>query len=98
MGIRKGIEIVEEEEEGRIKCMVRIGRKKWRIIGVHINGDIERKMEGLKEWVEEREMDRRTIIGGDFNARTGEEGGWIEYKGGKQERSKGEKFEGQDDK
>lgn len=42
MGIRKGIEIVEGEEE-RIKCMVRIGRNKWRIIGVYINGDMERK-------------------------------------------------------
>lgn len=90
MRIKKGIEIVEEEEEeGRINCMVRIGSKKWRIVGVYINGDMERRMEGLKEWMEEREMDRRTIIGGDFNARTGEEGGWIVYEGENENEAKG---------
>ncbi|XP_032690078.1 uncharacterized protein LOC116853231 [Odontomachus brunneus] len=83
MGIRKGMEIEEEEgeeEEGRIKCVVRVGGRKWRIVGVYVNGDMDRKMEGVKGWMEEREGDRRTIIGGDFNARTGEEGGGEEVE------------------
>lgn len=35
---------------------------------------MERKLERLKGWMEEREEEVRTIIEGDFNARTGEDG------------------------
>lgn len=49
--------------------------------------------------MEEREEGTKTIIGGDFNARTGEDGGWIgdeEQKGGeKGRRSKDKKVNGE---
>lgn len=52
MGIRKGM--IEEEKkeerevEGYIKDMVRMGEWKWRAIGVYINGDTEKKLQGLE--------------------------------------------------
>lgn len=80
MGIRKGMEIEEEKEEereeGRMKCTLKMGQEKWRIIGLYVNGDMGKKLEGIRDWMEEGEEGVRTIIGGDFNARTGEKGGW----------------------
>ncbi|XP_071572354.1 uncharacterized protein [Temnothorax nylanderi] len=82
LGIRKSIEEIKEgretEIEGKIEGKIRIGEEIWRIIGIYVNNDIDKKLEGLKEWTEEGEKGVRTIIGGDFNARTGEEGGWEE--------------------
>ncbi|XP_024877156.1 golgin subfamily A member 6-like protein 22, partial [Temnothorax curvispinosus] len=83
LGIRKRIEEIKEErkleeDEGKIECKIRIGEEIWRIIGLYVNNDIDRKLEGLKDKTEEGEKGVRTIIGGDFNARTGEEGGWEE--------------------
>ncbi|KMQ82956.1 hypothetical protein RF55_21355 [Lasius niger] len=82
LGIKKDVLIEEkgsrEEEEGRMECTVKIGEMRWRVVGVYVNGDMEKKLESLKDWIEEKDVGVRTIIGGDFNARTGEEGGWIE--------------------
>ncbi|XP_024890816.1 golgin subfamily A member 6-like protein 1 [Temnothorax curvispinosus] len=83
LGIRKRIEEIKEErkleeEESKIECKIRIGEEIWRIIGLYVNNDIDRKLEGLKDKTEEEEKRVRTIIGGDFNARTGEERGWEE--------------------
>ncbi|XP_071580245.1 uncharacterized protein [Temnothorax nylanderi] len=83
LGIRKSLEEVKEvrgveEEEGKIEGKIRIGEEIWRIIGIYVNNDIDRKLEGMKDRIEEREKGVRTIMGGDFNARTGEERGWEE--------------------
>ncbi|XP_024884283.1 trichohyalin-like [Temnothorax curvispinosus] len=82
LGIRKSIEEIKErretEEEGKIEGKIRIGEEVWRIIGIYVNNNIDEKLEGLKERTEEGEKGVRTIIGGDFNARTGEEEGWEE--------------------
>jgi len=79
IGVRNGIEVIEEVEErvteGIIKRVIKIGEQKWRIIGVYANGDVKEKWEGIREWVEDRGSKIRTIVGGDFNARRGEEGG-----------------------
>ena len=40
---------------------------------MYINKDLQRKLGELKRWTEEREEGVRVVIGGDFNARTGEE-------------------------
>ena len=48
--------------------------------------DIERKLEVLKEWWEEQEEEVWTVIGGDFNARTGNLG---RGEGGEGEEEKG---------
>lgn len=99
--IRKRIEEVKEErrseeEERKIKCKIRVGAESWRIIGIYVNNDTDRKLEGLKDWTEEGEKGIRTVIGKDFNARTSEEGGWEEEeegrKAGGKRRSKGKKI------
>jgi len=77
--VKKELVIEEEEvdkEEVRMSCRIRIEGESWRIIGIYVNKDIERKLEGLKGWMEIDEEEVRTIIGGDFNARTGEERRW----------------------
>jgi len=47
MGIRK--ELTEEEEEagekeGRIICRLKVGKEKWRVVGMYVNGEIERRL------------------------------------------------------
>nr|XP_034194798.1 uncharacterized protein LOC117611018 [Osmia lignaria] len=81
MGVKKGILgkeggiRVEEEKEGIIMAECKGGKLNWRIVGVYVNGDMEAKIKDLRPWLEEIGEGRRTIIGGDFNARTGEEVG-----------------------
>lgn len=91
MGIRwelveKGEEI-EVRTEGIIAGVVKVDREKWRVVGVYVNRDREEKLQCLRGWMEEREKVGRTLIGGDFNARTGEKGGGIVEEGmrGKEE-------------
>jgi len=68
IGVRNGIEVMEEVEEriteGIIKRVIKIGEEKWRIIGVYANGDVKEKWEGIREWVEDRGSETRTIVGG----------------------------------
>lgn len=44
-----------EEEEKKIMCKIRIEKEKCRIIGIYIQGDWERKSEGLKSWKKKEE-------------------------------------------
>lgn len=44
-----------------------------RVVGVYVSKDLTEKLEALGEWIEEREREGRVIVGGDFNARTGQE-------------------------
>lgn len=39
---------------------------------------METVLQKLKEWIENREEKIRTVVGGDFNARIGWEGGGVE--------------------
>ena len=42
-----------------------------------MNKDLERKLDEIGEWTEEGMEGVRKVIGGDFNARIGEEGGEV---------------------
>jgi len=79
LGVRKEMVTREEKEwkerEGIMVKRVRVGGEWWRIVGVYINGGIEVKLEDLREWMEGKGEKIKTIVGGDFNARTGERGG-----------------------
>jgi len=54
---------------------IKIGNGWWKVVGVYINEERERMLEELKRFTERKEEGVKTILGGDFNARTGEEGG-----------------------
>lgn len=68
MGIRKEMEEKEEshkKEVGEIIIgKVRYGKDSYRVIGIYVNEDTERKLEELDEWMEGKEEGMRTIIGG----------------------------------
>lgn len=58
MGIKKGIEVREEEEwrdREEMARKVKLGKKWWRIVGVYVNGDIESKIDDMRSWMENKE-------------------------------------------
>lgn len=78
MGIKRELwkkgEKIEVSREGIIVGRTREGRKSWRIVGVYVKDNIGEMLQELERWVGEKERQEtmETIIGGDFNARTGE--------------------------
>lgn len=78
MGIKRELwkkgEKIEVSTEGIIVGRIREGRKSWRIVGVYVKDNIGEMLQELERWVGEKERQEtmETIIGGDFNARTGE--------------------------
>lgn len=84
MGIRKDLIALKEErkaeKEGLIEENVRIGNETWRIIGVYVKENIEEYLKTMEKWMEEKKEDKKIVIGRDFNARTGEEGGSMRRK------------------
>lgn len=99
IGIRKDLVIKEKQEEdgeeGVMRREVRWGRNRLRVVGVYVNGDMEKKLEAIRGWMEEKKEGIKTVIGGDFNARTGREGG---RGNGKEEDEEGNKRRSRDSK
>jgi len=84
MSIRKDLEI-QKKEEREEKKVIMVGRIKYgksglRIAGVYANGDMEKKLEELKKWLEEWEEGIKTIIGGISTQEQGEREGEEERK------------------
>jgi len=85
MGIRKdmldGRIRIETGREGMLKGRVRVGREEWEVMGEYVNGNIERILNELEGWVEDKKGGVKRMMVGDFNARTGTEGGGIDMEG-----------------
>ncbi|KYN22005.1 hypothetical protein ALC57_05605 [Trachymyrmex cornetzi] len=80
MRIKRELYVGERERkevEGMMTGVMKTGESRVRVVGVYINMDLQSKLEGMVEWMEEREEGVKTVIGGDFNVRTGREGGRI---------------------
>lgn len=53
-----------------ITIKVWLGGEKWKVIRIYVNNDLERKVEELEKWIEEKGEKERIIIG-DFIGREG---------------------------
>lgn len=64
---------------------------------MYVGEGVEKMIDKMERWVRAKEEQVKTLIGRDFNARTAEEGGWIE--GGEEEKrgrwSKDKKWNGE---
>lgn len=73
-----------------MKGRMRVGRERWRIIGVYVQKNMEEVLKDMEEWMEEKKVGCRIMICGDFNARTGRGGAVREEKKGEREMRKEE--------
>lgn len=76
MGVKLRIEKREDKEESEGEEMVEVkGRLRedwWKIVGVYVNNDLEKKLDKLKKWTKERVQNTKVLIGRNFIARMGE--------------------------
>ncbi|XP_018406521.1 PREDICTED: uncharacterized protein LOC108782692 [Cyphomyrmex costatus] len=97
MGVRKEIEErngSEEDVEGIQQREVTIDKERWRIITVYNREGSKDELDRLRKVLRERE-EGNMLIAGDFNARTGREGGWC-VKSGEEEGGKGKERRSRD--
>lgn len=87
MEIKKSLEEKVEvvEKEGMVIREVNWKGERWRVGTVYIRENMERVLK--REKVDERRGEKGWIIGGDFNARTGQEGAIENRKKGVERRS-----------
>lgn len=82
-GVRKSIKKESVQKDGQviISCDLQIRKEKWKIISIYNRKGKKTLLEEIEELIES-EAHRKTIIGGDFNARTAEKGGtlWMEKR------------------
>jgi len=90
LGIRKGLEGEGEgwEEEGLIVREVKWNKETWKVGAVYIKDNVRRIMGRIKGKAEERRGETGWIVGGDFNARTGERGALEDGEEGRERKSK----------
>jgi len=86
MGVREelveGKISFEEGAEGAMMSEISVGKERWRIVGVYVNEGIEKMRRKIERWTDKGVESRKLIIGGDFNARVGREGGGFEGEDG----------------
>ncbi|XP_068994227.1 trichohyalin-like [Neodiprion pinetum] len=78
----------EEVKEGMIARKISVGGEKWVVVGIYVNGELKEKIGELKERAEKIEGGVKVLVGGDFNARTGQEGGGCWGEGEEESRSR----------
>ena len=47
---RRGREGTREVQEGMMMRAVTVEERKWKVVGVYVNGDMERKWNRIREW------------------------------------------------
>lgn len=47
-------------------------------MGIYVREEIENMLKGMEQWMEEKAEGVKTLVGGDFNARIGREGGGLD--------------------
>lgn len=77
-GTYKEVEWKINESKEILGMAVSKGNRKMLIVVVYMNKEMERNYKVMKDWIEQ-DPTRETIIGGDFNARTGEGGLFYEF-------------------